>query len=81
MLFLRDWRGRSIGRRLVGELLKWAPTVRIRRIELRLFSNNAPAIKLYDTMGFVVEGRQVGAVQVGDEYVDIVFMAKMLGLQ
>jgi len=38
------------------------------RIELKVFSNNQPAINLYNKLGFVREGRKVEAVSVEGEY-------------
>lgn len=78
MSVARLWRGRGIGRRLLDEMLRWAPSAGIRRVELRVFSNNAAAIQLYKSAGFVMEGRQTEAVRVNDAYVDIIFMAKTL---
>lgn len=74
----RDWRGRGVGTRLLEHLLEWAPNRGFHRIELRVFSNNPGAIRLYERFGFVVEGRQVNAVKVDDGYVDILYMAKFL---
>lgn len=74
----KQWRGRGVGTRLLERLLEWAREQHIERVELRVFSNNTGAIRLYERFGFVVEGRQVNAVRVADGYVDIIFMAKLL---
>lgn len=74
----KGWRGRGVGTKLLGHLLEWAAARDFRRIELRVFSNNEGAIRLYERFGFVVEGRQVEAVKVGDGFVDIVYMAKFM---
>ena len=74
----KQWRGRGVGTQLLNYLSEWAQSRQFRRIELRVFSNNDGAIRLYERLGYVVEGRQVKAVQVDGDYVDIIFMAKYL---
>lgn len=74
----QQWRGRGVGTRLLERLLEWAREQHMERVELRVFSNNTGAIRLYERFGFVTEGRQVNAVRLADGYVDIIFMAKLL---
>lgn len=74
----KQWRGRGVGTRLLERLLEWAREQHLRRVELRVLSNNAGAIRLYERFGFVTEGRQTDAVRVDDGYVDIIFMVKLL---
>lgn len=52
-----DWTGRGIGARLLAELLDIADNwLGLRRIELTVYTDNAPAVALYRKHGFVVEG-------------------------
>jgi putative acetyltransferase len=52
-----DFTGRGIGGALLGELIDAADNwLNIRRIELTVFTDNAPAIALYRKFGFVEEG-------------------------
>ena len=43
-----------------------------------MFATNGPAIVLYESDGFVHEGRRRGAVMVGEEAVDLLLMAKRI---
>jgi RimJ/RimL family protein N-acetyltransferase len=59
-------RRRGIARGFLERLLAWAdchPVVS--RVELEVFATNAPAIRLYERMGFLLEGTKTGAVRVG----------------
>jgi RimJ/RimL family protein N-acetyltransferase len=66
----------GIGRELIGVLLDWARSnERIEKVFLQVFATNGPAIKLYQRMGFVEEGRHVKAIrQPNGEYVDVIQM-------
>lgn len=74
----KHWRGRGVGTKLLERLLEWAERRGVGRLELRVFSNNPDAIRLYERFGFVAEGRQVHAVRVADGYVDIIHMARFV---
>jgi putative acetyltransferase len=43
-----------------------------------VFADNAPAIALYEALGFAHEGRRRSFVRFGDRYVDDLVMAKLL---
>jgi putative acetyltransferase len=68
-----DYQRQGIGRALMTAVLdladKW---LMLKRVELRVFVGNEPAIALYRSMGFVVEGtRKFSAIRDGvyaDEY-------------
>jgi ribosomal protein S18 acetylase RimI-like enzyme len=47
-------------------------------VELEVLSNNSGAVKLYRRMGFVEEGRKVGAVRLDAGEVDLIQMAKKI---
>jgi len=47
----------------------------LERIELEVFASNAPAIKLYEKVGFVVEGVKQKARKLDDIYDDLIEMA------
>jgi RimJ/RimL family protein N-acetyltransferase len=76
MSVARDWRGRGVGRRLmqaaIAEARKWDG---FRRIELDVVSWNAPAIALYESLGFVVEGRRRMAISLRGKPEDTLLMA------
>lgn len=60
-----DWQGRGLGGRLFEALFAEAARLRpkVERIELMVRAGNAGAIRLYQRMGFVVEGRFEGRVR------------------
>lgn len=66
----------GIGRHLIMELVTWAKKNQvIEKVFLTVFHTNTNAIKLYEELGFIQEGRHVKAVkQVSGEYVDIIQM-------
>ena len=50
--------GRGIGRTLIQLLLRWAESgSAVRKINLRVRADNVRAIALYESLGFVTEGR------------------------
>jgi GNAT superfamily N-acetyltransferase len=50
-------RQRGIGRLLVNEVLKWARGRNARILQLMVTSNNEPAIRFYERLGFTRTGR------------------------
>jgi RimJ/RimL family protein N-acetyltransferase len=66
-----DHRGRGVGRKVMVELLRLArlqPTLEL--INLAVASHNAPAKRLYESLGFELYGRDVRALKIGQDYVD-----------
>jgi putative acetyltransferase len=52
-----DFNGRGIGSALLAELIEAADEwLAIKRLELTVFTDNAPAIRLYEKFGFEMEG-------------------------
>ncbi len=76
MSVARSARGRGIGTRLLRALYAFAKEHGYRKLELEVFATNGPAIVLYESQGFVHEGRRRGAVMVGEEAVDLLLMGK-----
>lgn len=75
---LRAVRGRGIGRRLAESAVTAAAERGIERLELDVFASNAPAIGLYERLGFEREGVRRRARKLGDAYDDIVLMGLLL---
>jgi len=71
-------RRRGIGRALLQEGIAWARENEITRLELYVFADNAPAIALYEALGFQHEGRRKHLVRFEDHYVDDLVMALLL---
>jgi RimJ/RimL family protein N-acetyltransferase len=78
MSVAQPWRGKGVGRALMTDVLAWAPTAGLTRIELYVYARNAPAIALYERFGFTVEGRRKGFIREGDTYLDDLVMARVL---
>ncbi|MFE5580695.1 GNAT family N-acetyltransferase [Kitasatospora sp. NPDC056531] len=71
-------RGRGIGRRLVEAACAAARAEGARRLTLRVLGWNAPARRLYESCGFVVEGSLTEEFLIDGRYVDDVWMARRL---
>lgn len=71
-----EFEGRGAGRALMGALIDLARERGGRRITLRVFAPNERARRLYERLGFEVEGVLRGEFMIGrGEYVDDLFMA------
>lgn len=72
-------RTRGVGRALMEAVIAEARARGGRRFTLRVFAPNEPARRLYERLGFEIEGTLRGEFKVGDdEYVDDLFMALAL---
>jgi ribosomal protein S18 acetylase RimI-like enzyme len=80
MLAVRgDRRRQGCGRRLVHAAEVQAKEKGIVRLELTVASVNRPAMLLFGTSGYRVEGIRRGALKVGETWIDTFYMAKWLG--
>lgn len=72
------YQGRGIGRALMAAAIDAADRwLNILRIELEVYADNERAIKLYESLGFVVEGRKrMNAFRDG-QYVDSLVMGRI----
>ncbi|MCC6612568.1 MAG: GNAT family N-acetyltransferase [Anaerolineae bacterium] len=74
-----DFRGIGIGSALMSAALAWARAHEtISRVQLTVLARNTGAIKLYERMGFEMEGRLRNAYRLPDEgdiFVDMMAMA------
>ena len=73
-----DWQGKGAGTALMQAAVdladKW---LNLTRLELQVYTDNEPAIRLYKKFGFVVEGTQVRGNFRDGEYVDLYAMARL----
>jgi putative acetyltransferase len=78
MMVRDDWQGKGIGTALMQAIVdladKW---LNLARLELGVFPDNAPAIRLYKKFGFQVEGTQVAYAFRDGQYVDTLMMARV----
>jgi ribosomal protein S18 acetylase RimI-like enzyme len=72
----RDYRRRGAGRALMEAAEAWARSTGISKIELHVFPHNAPAIALYEKLGYEREGLRRKHYRRGGELVDAILMAK-----
>jgi RimJ/RimL family protein N-acetyltransferase len=69
--------GLGIGRALIEHLLEWAEQgVVIRKINLKVRADNAGAIRLYESMGWVHEGRSNRDTLIDGEFNDCLLMGR-----
>lgn len=61
-----DSRGSGIGRALVNEIIRWAENLGVSTLNLGVTSTNTAAVRLYESIGFVVVG-DLQALRVGSE--------------
>ena len=75
-----DFHGRGIGSALLGTLVDVADNwLNLRRLELAVYVDNAPAVRLYKSFGFAVEGtRRADAFRDG-AFVDSFIIARLRG--
>jgi L-phenylalanine/L-methionine N-acetyltransferase len=73
-----DWQGKGVGTALMQAAIdladKW---LNLMRLELEVYVDNEPAIRLYKKFGFQIEGTGVKADFRDGEYVDIYMMARL----
>lgn len=75
-----DWTGRGIGTRLLSALIDTADRwLGLRRIQLTVFPDNEPAIRLYRRFGFEVEGTHREFALRDGELVDALAMGLLGG--
>jgi len=75
----RCWRGRGIGRRLLGALIALAPTLGYHKLVLAAFPFNKAGVALYERLGFTTVGIYHEQGRLDGRWVDIIVMEKLLG--
>ena len=74
---LANYRGRGIGSQLLSRTIEHAWSSGLKRLELEVFADNEPAIRLYKKHGYVQEGLKRYARFIDGQYQDIVVMAQV----
>lgn len=78
MVVRDDWQGKGVGTALMEAGIDLAENwLNLRRIELEVFVDNTPAIKLYEKWGFKIEGTLQDYAFRDGEYVDTYIMARL----
>ena len=72
-----NFQGQGVGTALMTAMTDLADNwLGLRRIELHVYTNNEPAVHLYDKFGFVIEGTARQFALRGGAYVDAYAMAR-----
>ena len=78
MAVMDDWQGKGAGTALMQAAVdladKW---LNLARLELDVYTDNEPAIRLYKKFGFVIEGTLVNYAYRDGQYVDTYTMARL----
>lgn len=70
--------GKGVGTQLMAALIDAADNwMNLKRVELTVYTDNAPAIALYEKFGFVHEGTQIAYAYRDGAYVDVYCMARV----
>ena len=71
--------GLGIGRMMITTLIDWAKeTGTIRKIDLRVRSDNERAIRLYENLGFLKEGVLSRSMLINGVFIDFLLMGKAI---
>jgi putative acetyltransferase len=74
-----NWQGKGVGTALLQAVLDLADNwLNLTRIELRVYTDNTPAIALYEKFGFEIEGTHRGMAFRQGKYVDGYSMARVV---
>jgi ribosomal protein S18 acetylase RimI-like enzyme len=77
MGLLPQFRGQGIGTNLIRATLDAARSAGLRRVELTVRESNTGAIKLYQKVGFEIEGLQRNAILIDGAYENTICMAAL----
>jgi RimJ/RimL family protein N-acetyltransferase len=71
--------GQGVGTGLLAEAERWAAAHGVHRLELTVMAHNHRAVRLYQRMGFSVEGRRAQCLVIDGRFLDELYMAVILG--
>ena len=70
--------GKSIGKHMMQAAIEWAKLNNITKLQLQVLSDNERALKLYNKLGFVIEGKISRALKIHNVYFDDYLMGLLL---
>lgn len=73
-----EHRHEALGEALIRGMEKWAKQHEVRKIELEVWSNNIGAVRLYNRLGYLIEGIRKETIMRDDQVLDIILMGKLL---
>ncbi len=74
----KEFRGMGLGSLLLEKALSHAKSIGLEKIELQVYTNNEPAIRLYKKYGFSVVGTIKHYRKLNGQYFDCLYMEKFL---
>jgi putative acetyltransferase len=78
MAVLEEWQGKGVGTKLMQATIEFAEQwLNISRIELSVFIDNEPAIRLYKKSGFEIEGTLRNFAYRDGQLVDVYYMSRI----
>ena len=75
---LKEYQGQGIGKRLMLTLEEWAKEHGIHRIDCNTVVPNRGAQHLYEELGYQREGLRRHSVRIDGDFVDEIYMSKLL---
>lgn len=73
-----DYQGMGVGSKLLSSMIDFAENwLNVSRIELTVYTDNQPAIALYEKHGFVIEGEARNYAFRNGKYVNVYYMARI----
>jgi putative acetyltransferase len=74
-----DWQGKGVGTALMAASVHLADNwLNLSRLELQVFTDNAPAVHLYEKFGFEIEGTLVRFAFRDGAFADVYAMARLV---
>lgn len=74
-----DWQGKGVGTALMEAATDFADKwLNLLRLELMVYTDNQPGIRLYKKFGFEIEGRLRQVAFRDGQYVDVFYMGRLL---
>ncbi|MBC2282784.1 GNAT family N-acetyltransferase [Listeria booriae] len=76
---LKDYWGQGVATRLFEHMETWARSRGVvRRIELGVLCENQKALRLYQKLGYEIEGTHRDSFMIGNEYYDTYWLSKLI---
>lgn len=71
-------RGMGIGSQMLNYTSDWAKEHGFKKLEATIFTTNKRSLRLFERVGFIIEGTRQKRVRIGMQYIDEVLLGKVL---
>lgn len=78
MGIIEEFRGKGIGAKLFEEAFHWSKENGITRLGMTVLKHNKRAARLYEKLGFEIEGEKVHSLMINNEPVNELYLYKLL---